>query len=367
MTSTSNGVGVEPLRCAGPPVRDLTCLAWSVDDRRLFGGTRAGQIVVWDTRTGERRQTLAVGNHVVSLVGHGSGVVVELLDFVRLMLTWRVAIDGVLEELTWSTAPLSTQCERLSVSSHAGDRHVIHRDGRIQIWPVEGTEGWWLGRLRALTAGDRAMPSLGERGKMRDELVRCDVARHTERGLVVASQLLLLDDSCRGMAHVARGLFCHDLGDPRGELFELWEAERLRRAGELSLAIKHDVLQALGRGTHQLERAIAAGQIDPDDWRLANVASRAYGAAFDAMQRGCVEQALLWIVDALIIRPQAVTWFYAGKLLAARREYEHARWCLDHIERCPATERALLMRRIDPAYLDALRASCAEIADRLAS
>jgi len=358
---------IEPLRCAGPPVRDLTCLTWSTDDRRLFAGTRSGKIVVWDSRTGERRQTLDVGQHVVSLVGHGSGLVVEFLDFARLLLTWRVAHDGVLEDLTWATAPRRTQCNRLSIKAHARDRHAVHRDGRIEIWPDEGTNGWWLGRLRAMSAAGRVIPSRGERGAMRDELIRCDAGRKAERGLVVASRLLLVDDDCRSMSHVARGMFCHDLGDQRGEYFELWEAERLRRAGDLSLSIKHDVLATLGRSTQLVERGIAAGEVDPDDWRLANVASRAYNAAFDAMRRGKPEEALPWVVDALAIRPQAVTWFYAGKLLAFRHEYADAIRCLDQIPSRPDTERAILMQRIDPAYLDRLRATCAEIADRFAS
>lgn len=358
---------IEPQRCAGDVVRGLTCMAWSTDDRRLFAGTRHGKIIVWDTRTGERRQMLHVGQHVVSLVAHGNGLVVEFLDFVRLLLTWRVADDGVLEDLTWSTAPRSTQCERLSVQSHDGERHAMHRDGRIDIWPREGTDGWRLAQLRAKASAGRAFPSLGERGAMRDELIRCDATRKTERGLVLASRLLLVDDTCRGMYHVARGLFCHDLGDQRGEFFELWEAERLRRAGELGLAVKHDVIEALGRGTEVLERGLADGQVDADDWRLANVASRAYNAAFDAMQRARPEEALPWILDSLAIRPQAVTWFYAGKLLASRHDYADARWCLDRIPACPEAERTLLEHRIEPAYLERLRASCSEIAERFAS
>ena len=358
---------IEPQRCAGDPVRGLTCLAWSIDDRRLFAGTRTGKIVVWDSRTGERRQTLDVGQHVVSLVGHGDGVVVEFLDFVWLLLTWRVADDGIVEDLTWSTAPRSTQCERLSVQSHARDRHALHRDGRIDIWPIDGTDGWWLAHMRAKAAAGRVVPSLGERGAMRDELIRCDASRKAERGLVLASRLLLVDDAHRGMYHVARGMFCHDLGDQRGEFFELWEAERLRRAGDLGLAVKHDIIEALGRGTHLLERGLEAGTVDADDWRLANVASRAYNAAFDAMQRGQPEEALPWVLDALAIRPQAVTWFYAGKLLAFRHEYVDAGWCLDHIPACPESERALLVHRIEPAYLERLRETCAEIAERFAS
>ncbi|HEY5938754.1 MAG TPA: hypothetical protein VIU61_29080 [Kofleriaceae bacterium] len=356
---------IEPQRCAGEFVRGLTCMAWGTDDRRLFAGTRHGKIVIWDTRTGERRQTLDVGQHVVSLVAHGSGLVVEFLDFVRLLLTWRTADDGILEELTWSTAPRSTQCERFSVRSHDGERHAMHRDGRIDIWPVEGTDHWRLGQLRAKTAAGRAFPSLGERGAMRDELIRCDANRRPERGLVIASRLLLVDDACRGMYHVARGRFCHDLGDLRGEFFELWEAERLRRAGDLGLAVKHDVIEALGRGTPLLERGL--DEVDADDWRLANVASRAYNAAFDAMQRARPEEALPWILDALAIRPQAVTWFYAGKLLACRHDYADARWCLDHIPASPEAERELLEHHIEPAYLDRLRATCADVAERFAS
>ena len=348
---------IEPLRCAGEPVRGLTCLAWSTDDRRLFAGTRDGKLVVWDTRTGERRQTVEIGEHVVSLVAHGGGLVVELLDFVRRLLTWRVADDGILEDLTWAAAPRSTQCERLSVDAHARDRHAIHRAGRIDIWPVEGTDGWWLGHLRAKAAPGRVIPSLGERGALHDELARCDASRKAERGLVIASRLLLVDDVRRGMVHVARGTFCRELGDARGQFFELWEAERLRRAGATELVVDQDVLA----------RGLAAGLGDADYVRLANVATRAYNAAFDAMQRGRPDEALPWILDALAVCPHAVTWFYAGKLLAHRLDHAEARWCLDHIPACSEAERAVLMHRIEPAYLERLRDTCAEIAERFAS
>ena len=125
------------------------------------------------------------------------------------------------------------------------------------------------------------------------------------------------------------------------------------------------MIETLGRGTHVLERG--PEDVDVDDWRLANVASRFYNTAFDAMQRARPEEALPWLLDALTIRPQAVTWFYAGKLLAYRHDYADAGWCLDHIAACPEAERAVLGHRVEPAYLDRLRETCADIADRFAS
>jgi hypothetical protein len=366
---------IAPLVCDGPPQDDLDALDWSWDGRRLVGGTRRGDLLVWDARSGELRQVIACGAPITDLRRSPEGLVVERKGRDRERLSWAIAHDGILVDLAWAPAPEAPpRVNDLPAAlpdddggwllAPQGGRVAARRWGRVEVWALPATDGWWLGYLRNISEPDRpGMVSLDEEALLRDEVTACHARKDFRRGIAVTSRLLLLGREPRGLNHVARGLFCQLVGDARGEYFELWEAER-RRPTDPLLGTE-DVVQWYGPNTRLLDLMFDMGGRDADDWRLLNLASRPYNVAFTMMQAQQDRAALPLLVDSLAIRPQAMVWFYTARLLLMRGEVWLADWCLGHLDGAPADELEFLYAGVSRSVVDEVRAAARQFAATL--